>query len=580
MNAISQIPDAAPWVPYAPGREAPWDLRRVVHLHRRAGFAATWAELRRDLADGPGPSIDRLLAGKSRTQGVPEDFEATADELARTASFDVLRTKAWWFYRMVFGPDPLAERLTLLWHNSFATSNAKVNDTGAMRRQNQLFRERAKAPFGKLLAAALRDPALLYWLDAQTNRKGHPNENLARELMELFTLGIGNYTEADVKEAARALTGWAVPEQAPEQLFVREGIGDARFREDRAQHDDGDKTILGRKGRWKGDDLIKMLLEHPATARRLAGRLCELFMGEGAVDSAGLQALAAGLRAHDLDVGWGVETVLRSRAFFAQDNLGNRVLGPVELLVGSARALEVFDPPPSTLLLADWSARLGQDLFYPPNVGGWSGGRAWVSTRAMIGRANYAAALVGGGLSRAGQPLDVLGLARRHGRAGDLETVLAWYGGLLFGAPPARPWLDRLLAAVGPRASGRRRRTSRQGAKLNHRGTEAQRRHKKRQRKKKTGRRNEPDRVGCHLSLPFALFLSSLCLCGSIWRLGERLFWETSHVDAPRFPPPLVARRPGPDRPRLPPADGPRRRAPARCPGPRRSPARRRQRRH
>jgi uncharacterized protein (DUF1800 family) len=430
------------WAPYGPSPEIPWDLRRVVHLHRRAGFAATWREVRRDLQDGPTESVQRLLAGKARADGVPEDFEATATALAEGASFDVLRSKAWWVYRMYFGPDPLGERLTLLWHNHFATSNAKVNDIGALRRQNQLFREHARAPFGKLLNAVIRDSALLFWLDAQTNRKGHPNENLARESMELFTLGIGHYTETDVKEAARALTGWS----------FAGGVGDYKFQEDTGKHDGGEKTILGRRGPWRGADLVRMLLEHPATAQRLAFRLCETFLGEGAVDAAAVTALADELRAHDLDIGWAVGTVLRSRAFFTEANLGNRVIGPLEFVVGSARAVEMFDPPPSTVILADWGGRLGQDLFYPPNVGGWTGGRAWISTRAMIGRANYAAALVGGALQRGGVPFDALGLARRHGRADDLETLLAWYGDLLFGTPPAQRWRDRLLTALGPQA--------------------------------------------------------------------------------------------------------------------------------
>jgi uncharacterized protein (DUF1800 family) len=454
MNDTKQLSASAdPWAPYAPSREAPWDVRRVVHLHRRAGFAATWGEIQRDLKDGPKASIDRLLTGKARSQGVPEDFEVTAAKLAETASFDTLRSKAWWVYRMFFGPDPLGERLTLMWHNHFATSNGKVNNIGAMRRQNQVFRELGRAPFGKLLGAVVRDPALLFWLDAQTNRKGHANENLARELMELFTLGIGHYTETDVKEAARTLTGWAVPEKAGEQLFFARGIGDGKFHANPAQHDDGEKTILGRKGRWKGDDLVRMLLEQPATARRLAARLCEVFMGERAVDGAGIEALAAGLREHDLDIGWAVETVLRSRAFFADSNLGNRVLGPVEFIVSPCRALELFEPPPSTSLLAEWCAQLGQDLFYPPNVGGWSGGRAWISTRAMIGRANFAAALVSGGLNRGGEAFDTLGLAARHGGAKDLDAILAWYGELLLGVPPAKSWRDRLLTALGPKAT-------------------------------------------------------------------------------------------------------------------------------
>ena len=345
------------WAPYVPDKEMPWNVRRVVHLHRRAGFGATWDEIQRDLADGPRASVDRLVAGR-RVQGVPANFEATANTLAgaAVASHEAGRLKAWWVYRMLFGPDPLTERLVLLWHNHFATSDEKVRNLAWMYRQNQLFRARARARFDRLLSAAMRDPALLFWLDAPANRKGHPNENLARELMELFTLGVGHYTEKDVKEVARALTGW--------------GLADDDFHENGAQHDDGEKTILGRTGRFKGGDLVALLLKQPATARRLAWRICEWLMGEKGVGAAGLDALAAGLRQHNLDIGWAVETVLRSRAFFAEANLGSRVLGPVEFVVGTARALERFDPPPSNLVLSEWSARLGQDLFYPPNVGG------------------------------------------------------------------------------------------------------------------------------------------------------------------------------------------------------------------
>src|SRR5262249_31138717 len=158
----------------------------------------------------PKASIDRLVTGKARSQGVPRDFEKVARLLADAAvsAGDPARLKAWWVYRMLFGPDPLGERLALLWHNHFATSNAKVDDLAAMRLQNEVFRALGRRPFGELLTAVVRDPALLLWLDSPANRKEHPNENLGRELLELFTLGIGNYNEDDVKEAARALTGW------------------------------------------------------------------------------------------------------------------------------------------------------------------------------------------------------------------------------------------------------------------------------------------------------------------------------------------------------------------------------------
>jgi uncharacterized protein (DUF1800 family) len=322
----------------------------------------------------------------------------------------------------------LTERLALVWHNHFATSNLKVENLAFMRRQNELFRKLGRGPFGELLTAVVHDPAMLVWLDATSNRKGHPNENLARELMELFSLGIGNYSEADVKEAARALTGWSVEDEA--------------FTEISARHDPGEKTILGQKGPWKGDDLVRMVLEHPATSRRLAWRVCELLLSEKALQTADVGALADGLRAHNLDIGWAVETVLRSRTFFGDENLGNRVLSPVEYVIGAARALELFEPPSSTLILAEWCGRLGQDLFYPPNVGGWPGGRSWLTTRALIGRANYAAALVDG--KRVGRPgpMDALALARRYGA----KDVTAFYTRLLLGTEPTPAWRGRLAA--------------------------------------------------------------------------------------------------------------------------------------
>jgi uncharacterized protein (DUF1800 family) len=430
---VSDAP--SPWAPYVPGGQVPWDLRRVVHLHRRAGFAATWAEIQRDLKDGPQASIDRVLAGKAATVGVAEEFQKTADLLGESAgpSGDPGRLKAWWIYRMVYGPDPLTERLALMWHNHFATSNLKVENLAFMRRENELFRKLGRGPFGELLSAVVHDPAMLVWLDAPSNRKGHPNENLARELMELFSMGVGHYTEADVKEAARALTGWSLEDDA--------------FTKVAARHDAGDKTILGRQGPWRGDDLVRLVLEHSATPRRLAWRVCELFLGEKALPTADVGALADGLRARNLDMGWAVATVLRSRTFFADDNLDNRVLSPVEYAIGAARALELFEPPSSTLVLAEWCGRLGQDLFYPPNVGGWPGGRAWLTSRAVIGRANYAAALVEG--SRVGRPgpMDALALARRSGE----KDVVAFYTRLLLGTEPAAAWRARLTAAVDPK---------------------------------------------------------------------------------------------------------------------------------
>jgi len=411
----------SPWFPYRPTAAAPWNLERAWTLRRRAGFGATWAELQRDVSDGPGPTVERVVAGECRSQGVPADFATTADLLADSAASasDVRRLQAWWLYRALFTPDPLQERLTLAWHDHFATSQLKVDDVAAMRQQNETFRRLGRGPFGDLLRATLRDPALLAWLDAPSNRKGKPNENLARELLELFTLGVGRYSEADVKETARALTGRNIAQ------------GSFAFRAE--DHDDGMKTILGKTAPFDGDALADHLLAQPAVAERLAWRLCATFLGEGVADAAAQADLADRLRRDDLHVGRAVETILRSSLFFSPENLHTRVADPVGFVIGSVRALEQFAPPPSTLLLAEWTGRLGQELFYPPNVGGWPGDRAWLSGRGVVARANFAAALAGGQLHTSVTPPNVAALAAHFDRNGEPAEAIRGFGELLNG---------------------------------------------------------------------------------------------------------------------------------------------------
>ena len=449
MTTQMQTSSHDPWAVYVPSATAPWNLARVVHLHRRAGFAATWAEVHRDLRDGPQASVTRVLAGKARLDGTIGDFESVSQALAESAASTSMadRLKAWWVFRMLFSPDPLGERLTLMWHNHFATSNLKVDDLVAMRRQNEIFREYARAPFGEMLRHAIKDPALLDWLDAPANRKEHPNENLARESMELFTIGVGNYSETDVKQAARALTGWS---------FKADG-----FHEFPQYHDDGEKQILGRRGRFRGDDFVALLLEQPATSVRLARRLCELFMGEppadgwsskseeGGKQAAAVADLAAGLRAHQLDVGRAVERILRSQAFFADANLRARVLSPPEYVVGAVRVLGLFNPPPSTLLLAEWIGRMGQDLFYPPNVFGWPGGRSWINSRSLAARINFASALVEGNVHYPAAPCNLLPLVERAVQHADRESAIRFFSQIVLGSDPSPALQNDLHTVAG-----------------------------------------------------------------------------------------------------------------------------------
>ncbi len=407
--------------PWQPSDSEPWTIKRVVHLHRRAGFAATWEELQRDLNSGPKASIDRLVSGKAATTGTPADFERLSVLIGTAArqSNSPDRLKAWWMYRMLFSPDPLGERLTLMWHNHFATSNQKVDSLPLMKQQNDAFRRLARAPFGELLREMIHDPALLIWLDAPANRKGHPNENLARELMELFSLGEGNYTETDVKEAARCLTGLSV---------FRES-----FRERPKEHDEGRKTLFGKTGRYSSRELVTILLDHPACAKRIAWRLCDTFLGESLVSEPVVDELAGHLRSNDLDVGSAVELILRSELFFSDANLNSRVRSPAQFVVGTVRALELIDPPPSTLVLAEAASGMGQDLFFPPNVFGWDGGRAWINTRTMVSRANFGASLVHGTLHSPPLTPDFQTLAERHAGAESDESIVEFFSDLLFG---------------------------------------------------------------------------------------------------------------------------------------------------
>lgn len=414
----------------------PWNIARVVHLHRRAVWGATWSEIKRDFKEGPNAAIQRVLHGEPRSKGVPEDFERMSTLLADAAmgSRDPNRLKAWWLYRLLFTPDPLTEKLTLMWHNHFATSNVKVENLSMMHRQNQVFRQCARGPFGELLREVMRDPAMLVWLDADSNRKGIPNENLAREIMELFTLGIGKYTEQDIKEGARALTGWSVRNNA--------------FFDNPTVHDAGEKSILGKTGNWNGDDFICILLDHPATSRRLAWRICDLLMGEGMVEDAGVKELAEGLRMRDLDIDWAVATVLHSQAFFSEQNIAARVSSPTEFAINAARAMECFDPPVSTLAMAEWTGRMGQDLFYPPNVGGWPGGADWLSGRFVVARANYASRLVQG-LSKQDKPLNLKRVIEQHQRESGLRLEpIDLFAQLLLGRPINAGQRTRLLDVI------------------------------------------------------------------------------------------------------------------------------------
>ncbi|HVX15172.1 MAG TPA: DUF1800 domain-containing protein [Pirellulales bacterium] len=377
-NGLATLDPAWAWAAWQPDAQTTWNRELAAHLYRRAGFAATWRQLEEAVAAGCPATVDRLMAGEP--EGGAFDNDAARSAAALLGSGNPEQLAAWWLYVLVHSPHPLRERLTLFWHGHFATSAAKVTDVRMMYVQNGLFRKHALGRFGAMLDEVSKDPAMLVWLDSTTNHKAHPNENFAREVMELFCLGIGNYSEHDIKEAARAFSGWELRHD--------------RFRFNAHQHDAGQKTVLGQTGAWTGDDVLRILLDQPATGRFLVRKLFRYFVSEMGDPPAGLlEPLAVGLRQHDYDLAWLVRTLLSSNLFYSPHAVRQRIKGPVEFAVGLLRSLE---SPVNTYALHEDLQKLGQGVLFPPNVKGWDGGTAWINSSTLVGRANLAWAIAGG----------------------------------------------------------------------------------------------------------------------------------------------------------------------------------------
>lgn len=398
--------DLGAWAPYKPSVKDPWDLRKVAHLHRRAGFGATRAELERDFRDGPAKSLDRLLSPQEDSTEQKQVIEGLRQGVISSQDLD--RLKAWWLYRILQTTDPLREKLTLFWHGHFATSARKVESVVMMLGQNETLRRCCLTDFKTLLSEIVADPAMLVWLDGGTSNKQKPNENFAREFLELFTLGPGPFTESDIREAARAFTGY-VATQA-------ENYGKpTTFAFEAARHDGGEKTFLGRKGPWKSDDIIRISLEHPRAVELLVRKLYRFFVSEQA-DAAKelIEPLAEELQAHGYSIRHIVGIILRSTHFFSSSALGQKIKSPVEFSAGPLRMLEIPRGGLSLLALAATCDRQGQELFAPPNVKGWDGGKAWLNSSTLLTRANWSSDVVWGNSDLAMKPFDVASWAKAY----------------------------------------------------------------------------------------------------------------------------------------------------------------------
>jgi hypothetical protein len=390
LPPLDQIDPAGAWQPWKPSAADPWGRKWAAHLYRRAGFGAGRADLLEAERLGPEGTLELLLRGRPHAEEVRETLTDVGRIAAAHDDGSGYQLRGWWLYAILHGGHPLREKLTLFWHNHFATSIAKVASPALMFRQNCLLREHALGKFGPFLQAVSRDGAMLVWLDSNSNVKGRPNENYARELMELFSLGVGHYTEKDVREGARAFTGWHT-----------DGSG---FKFDPASHDGGAKTFLGRTGPWDGGDVVRIVLEQPAAARFLVGKLYRFLISENAAPpEALLEPLCEAFRKSDCDVAALVRTMLASRLFYSGHAFRQRIKGPVEYLLGAVQAVyrrygegeADYRPLPQQVLVRPLE-EMGQPLFAPPNVKGWPGGRAWLNTSTMLERDNFAAALASG----------------------------------------------------------------------------------------------------------------------------------------------------------------------------------------
>jgi uncharacterized protein (DUF1800 family) len=413
------------WRRYEPSARCPWNLSRAAHLWRRAGFGASWPQLQQSVKAGPQKTVDMLLRPKGDISGFNAECDSFTQSVASPAAL-----RPWWLRRMILTPDPLREKMTLFWHDFFAADGASGAGGAQMRDHIAALRAKALGRFGELLGKIAGDTATVLSMGSTANGKTTPDEAFASQFLRRYTVGAGNFSQEDVRQTARAMTGWSVLRN--------------KMRYFAEQHDGGKKTLLGRTGAFDSDDVVRIASRHPATARNLVQRLYRLFISETGQPEEALIAPLIESLAKDFDISKLVETMLRSSLFFSDAVMGQRIKSPVEFAVGIIRGLEANV---STVRLADDLAALGQNLCYPPTPDGWAHGRHWINQATVAGRDNLAAALLAGSGPYGGK-CDPAALAKRHARADDksaasmLASVLCAPGGV---AP--EPW--KLLPPTG-----------------------------------------------------------------------------------------------------------------------------------
>ena len=365
------------------------EIALMAHLMRRAGFGARREELEAYVAQGYEATVEQLLHPGDDgylDKDIIDRYYIDIDDSRQADS-----TNAWWLYRMINTRHPLEEKMALFWHGLFATAYEKIENGRAVHSQIEMFRQHSLGNLRTLLLALSQDPAMIIWLDNNTNHKDAPNENYGRELLELFSMGVGNYSEEDVKECTRAFTGWTISNFIPRYPWGAFPLGFEYRPED---HDDSEKTFLGERGRFNGEDIVDIVVRQPATGRFIAGKLYHFFVSDNPAPQEAIDTLAEAYFRSDGDIREVMQELLLSD-FFKEARFA-KVKAPIELVAGVLRLVQDFQEPKPGLVETVWESKyMGQELLNPPTVEGWHTGKEWIDSGSLVNRVNFAADQVG-----------------------------------------------------------------------------------------------------------------------------------------------------------------------------------------
>ena len=381
------------------------NLALMAHLLRRAGFGASRRELERYASQGYEATVEELLHPEDAPPALEDEDLIRRYHIDQNSLIYVESCQAYWLYRMINTRRPLEEKIALFWHHIFATGYTKLNQPKAILKQVEMFRRKGLGSFRNLLVELSRDPAMIFWLDNKDNHKDAVNENYGREILELFSMGVGNYTEDDVRQCSRAFTGWTI-RNAPlhASRVSRDSVWpygrlDWQFEYLSEDHDHGEKAFLGERGDFDGEDVIDIICRNPATARFIARHLYDFFVEDEAQVPAwqtvppnnpdAIDLLASELMESDYDIRSTLRMLFNSDFF--KTSAFRRIKSPVEMVVGSARMSGSFDfPEVEDIRLGLQANFMGQNILDPPSVEGWHTGTEWINTAGLVNRINFA----------------------------------------------------------------------------------------------------------------------------------------------------------------------------------------------